>query len=82
MAVAVLSKIHAMHGMDLARSVTNAPHQGESAMKNKVLRGIELLLLAAVFASGAILVGCEEGPVEEAGEEIDDALDDAADALN
>ncbi len=51
-------------------------------MKNKVLRGIELLLLAAVFASGAILVGCEEGPVEEAGEEIDDALDDAADALN
>lgn len=51
-------------------------------MKNKLLRGIELLLLGAVFASGAVLVGCQEGPVEETGEEIDDALDDAGDSLN
>ncbi|MFO7287243.1 MAG: hypothetical protein C0P79_010340 [Gammaproteobacteria bacterium] len=48
-------------------------------MKNKWL---ELLLLSAVFATGAALVGCEEGPVEEAGEEVDQALDDAADALD
>jgi len=80
--VAILSKNHAMRGTVLARPSSNAPHQGESVMKNKLLRGIELLLLGAVFASGAVLVGCQEGPVEETGEEIDDALDDAGDSLN
>ena len=45
-------------------------------------RSIELLLLALIFGTGAAaLSGCEEGPVEETGEEVDDALDDAGDEL-
>jgi hypothetical protein len=30
----------------------------------------------------APIMGCEEGPLEEAGEEIDDAVDDAKDAVD
>jgi len=51
-------------------------------MKNKWLKGIELLLLSAVFVTGATLVGCDEGQVEETGEEVDQALDDAADSID
>ena len=51
-------------------------------MKNIVVRASELLMLGLVFASGIALTGCEEGPLEEAGEEVDDALDDAGDRLN
>jgi hypothetical protein len=29
-----------------------------------------------------LLAGCEEGPLEEAGEEIDDAVDDAGDEID
>lgn len=41
-------------------------------------------LFALLFALGgsAMLTGCEDqGPLEEAGEEIDDAVDDAGDAI-
>lgn len=37
-----------------------------------------ILLLMFTFASAGFLVACDEGPAEEAGEQIDDA----ADALN
>jgi hypothetical protein len=30
----------------------------------------------------APITGCDEGPLEEAGEEIDDAIDDAKDKLD
>lgn len=53
-----------------------------SKVKNIIVRTSELLMLALIFASGAALMGCEEGPVEEAGEEVDDALDDAGDELD
>ena len=41
------------------------------------------ILLAALMLSGGIatLTACEEGPLEEAGEEVDDAVDDAEDEL-
>ncbi len=37
------------------------------------------LMLAGGIAP---ITGCEEGPLEEAGEEIDDAVDDARDAVD
>jgi tRNA A37 threonylcarbamoyltransferase TsaD len=40
---------------------------------------IVCLLLAGALAP---LTGCEKGPLEEAGEEIDDAIDDAGDAID
>jgi hypothetical protein len=39
------------------------------------------LLLAGPVLPFA-LVGCEEGPLEEAGEEIDDAVDDVGDGID
>jgi len=51
-------------------------------MKNILTRSTGFLMLGLLFSTGAILAGCEEGPVEEAGEEIDDAIDDAGDGLN
>ncbi|WP_376692444.1 hypothetical protein [Wenzhouxiangella sp. EGI_FJ10409] len=42
------------------------------------------VLFALLFALGgsAILTGCEDqGPAEKAGEEIDEAIDDAGDAI-
>ena len=45
------------------------------------LKAITWLLLAGA-AVPSLLVGCEEGPLEEAGEEIDDAVDDAGDAID
>jgi hypothetical protein len=39
------------------------------------------LLLACPVLPFA-LVGCEEGPLEEAGEEIDDAVDDVGDEID
>lgn len=41
-----------------------------------------LWLLLAGAAMPPLLSGCEEGPLEEAGEEIDDAVDDAADEID
>jgi hypothetical protein len=39
-------------------------------------------LLLASAAMPLTLVGCDEGPLEEAGEEIDDAIDDVGDKLD
>lgn len=46
---------------------------------NKVKTSLVWLLLAG--GAGA-LTACEEGPFEEAGEEIDDAADDVGDAID
>lgn len=45
---------------------------------------ISAALFALLFAlgGGAMLTGCEDkGPAEEAGEKIDEAIDDAGDAI-
>jgi hypothetical protein len=39
------------------------------------------LAVMSIFP-GAILTSCREGPMEEAGEEIDEAADDAGDAVD
>ena len=38
------------------------------------------LLLVLVFGSALMLTACDEGPVEEAGESVDNAVENAADA--
>jgi hypothetical protein len=44
---------------------------------------VKMLLLAMMLGTGTMaLTACEEGPLEEAGEEIDDAVDDAEDELD
>lgn len=43
---------------------------------------LKLLLLLSLVAGMATLTGCEEkGPMEKAGESIDEAVDDAGDAV-
>ena len=45
-------------------------------------RKLRLLMLAALLTMGvASLTACDEGPFEEAGEEVDDAVDEAEDEL-
>jgi hypothetical protein len=40
-------------------------------------------ILWLLLAGAAVpLTACEEGPLEEAGEEVDDAIDDAGDAID
>ena len=39
------------------------------------------ILLAALFLGGGITACEQDGPMEEAGEEIDDAVDDAGDEI-
>ena len=39
-------------------------------------------LMAGVAVPVVLLTGCEEGPLEEAGEEIDDAVDDVEDSID
>ncbi|HEX7038467.1 MAG TPA: hypothetical protein VF210_22070 [Pseudomonadales bacterium] len=59
-------------------------------MKSTLANGFKAALLAACFGVGTLaLGGCEEGRFEEAGEEIDNAgdnmqdqLDEAGDELN
>jgi tRNA A37 threonylcarbamoyltransferase TsaD len=46
---------------------------------NKLKSSLVWLLLAGGVGA---LTACEEGPLEEAGEEIDDAADDVGDALD
>lgn len=53
----------------------------EENILSKRLRSIALAF-CLVFAGGGMLVGCDQGPAEEAGEEIDDAADDAGDAMD
>jgi hypothetical protein len=39
-------------------------------------------LMVGAPIPAVLLAGCEEGPLEEAGEEIDDAVDDAGDEID
>ena len=39
------------------------------------------LLLSFVFIATLGLLGCEQGPAEQAGEEIDQAVEEAGDAV-
>ncbi len=44
---------------------------------------LKLLVIAMMLGTGTMaLTACEEGPLEEAGEEIDDAVDDVEDELD
>jgi hypothetical protein len=43
------------------------------------IKAIVWILLAGAALP---LTGCEKGPFEEAGEEVDDAVDDAGDAID
>ena len=43
----------------------------------------KLPILWLMLAGAAVpLMGCDEGPLEEAGEEIDDAIDDVEDEID
>jgi hypothetical protein len=49
------------------------------------MKALKLPILWLVIAGAALplaLTGCEEGPLEEAGEEIDDAVDDVGDNID
>ena len=46
-----------------------------------LLAGARFLVIAAPLPV-ALLAGCEEGPFEEAGEKIDDTVDDAKDEID
>lgn len=44
---------------------------------------LKVFALSLMLSSGSMaLTACEEGPLEEAGEEIDDAVDEVEDELN
>jgi hypothetical protein len=44
---------------------------------------LKLLVLTMMLSTGTMaLTACEEGPLEEAGEEIDDAVDEVEDELD
>jgi hypothetical protein len=51
-------------------------------MQNTILKALVLAAMVTFAASG--LSGCEkkDGPAEELGEEIDDAIDNAKDAVD
>lgn len=49
------------------------------------MKALKLPIVWFLLAGSALpltLVGCEEGPLEEAGEEIDDAIDDVGDNID
>jgi tRNA A37 threonylcarbamoyltransferase TsaD len=52
-------------------------------MKNQLEKLFRMLIVgSAVFGGATLLTACDnEGPFEEAGEEIDDAVDDVEDEL-
>jgi len=47
-----------------------------------VVATMRFLAAGAAIAPVAFLAGCEEGPFEEAGEKIDDTVDDAKDKID
>jgi len=47
-----------------------------------LLAGARFLVIAAAPLPVALLAGCEKGPFEEAGEKIDDTVDDAKDKID
>lgn len=53
----------------------------KETLSAKSLRSL-LLTFCLVFAGGGLLAGCDQGPAEEAGESIDDAVDDTGDAMD
>ena len=47
------------------------------------MKAVRLPIMWLMLASAVgPIVGCDEGPFEEAGEEVDDAVDDAGDAID
>lgn len=49
-------------------------------MKNEMMRKLGLVLLIGILSAG--LVGCEdEGPAEEAGENIDESMENAGEEV-
>jgi predicted small secreted protein len=43
---------------------------------------LTILMLALMMALGSVtLAGCDQGPAEEAGEEIDEAVEETGDAV-
>ena len=46
-----------------------------------LLAGARVLVVGAPLPA-ALLAGCEKGPFEEAGEKIDDTIDDAKDEID
>jgi hypothetical protein len=49
------------------------------------MKALKLPIVWLLLAGSTLplaLVGCEEGPLEEAGEEIDDAVDDVGDNID
>jgi hypothetical protein len=47
------------------------------------MKALKLPIVWLVLAGAAVpLMGCDEGPLEEAGEEIDDAVDDVEDNID
>ena len=47
------------------------------------MKALKLPIVWLLLAGAAVpIMGCDEGPLEEAGEEIDDAVDDVGDKLD
>jgi hypothetical protein len=47
------------------------------------MKALKLPIVWLLLAGAAVpILGCDEGPLEEAGEEIDDAVDDVGDKLD
>jgi tRNA A37 threonylcarbamoyltransferase TsaD len=47
------------------------------------MKSLKLPIVWLLLAGAAVpIMGCDEGPLEEAGEEIDDAIDDVGDKLD
>ena len=47
------------------------------------MKALKLPIVWLLLAGAAVpILGCDEGPLEEAGEEIDDAVDDIGDKLD
>lgn len=56
----------------------------KATLNNLNMKSLRASVLATllVLGAGGMLVGCDDGPAEEAGEAIDDTADDAGDAID